>query len=59
MGEEAIVEGVRDLGFVAGDDPGGLEQLLLLLFEDRLVGIDTRVDVMRRRKLRRCIPIGA
>ena len=37
MREEAIVEGVRDLRLVAGDDPALVEDLLLLLAEEPLI----------------------
>src|SRR5947207_11050358 len=37
MREQAIVEGLGQLRLVAGNDPRGPEQLLLLLPEDRLV----------------------
>ena len=58
MREQAIVEGLGQLRLVAGNDPRGPEQLLLLLPEDRLVGIEARIDVVRRREFRRRVPLG-
>ena len=58
MAEKPVVVGPRHLRLVAGDDPRRPEQLLLLLLEDLLVGVDARIDVVRLRKLRLRFPLG-
>ena len=49
---------LRDLALVARDEPRLAENLLLLFGEDALVGVEQRVDVVRRRQLRRVGPLG-
>ena len=57
MREGAIVERAWKLGLVAADDPALVEDLLLLLAKDRLVGVDARIDEMRLRELRLLHPL--
>jgi hypothetical protein len=58
VSEEPVVVRCRHLRLVAGEDPGGLEELLLLFFEYRLVRVEARIDVMRFRELRLRFPLG-
>ena len=57
MIEKAVVEGRFDFGLVARDDPRRAKELFFFFLEDRVVGVHARIDEVRRRKRRWCVPL--
>ena len=55
--EGAIVEGIGDFTFVAGDDPNLVEYFFLLLAKQHVVGVDACVDKMRFWELGLLMPL--